>query len=238
MAGMELRVGNKYRLGRKIGSGSFGDIYLGTNIQTGEEVGIKLESIKTKHPQLLYESKLYKILQGGTGIPNVRWFGVEGDYNIMVLDLLGPSLEDLFNFCNRKFSLKTVLMLADQLVRDDPLPPRRPQLRAAHAGRVDPRVLGIVLGFRATAGPCDRAMGRLVLEPVPWPGNERRLPVGPQISLADVHPRAGFGDALRANADRPRRRYRESSTCTRRASFTATSSRITSLWGWGSGRTR
>ena len=34
---MELRVGNKYRLGRKIGSGSFGDIYLGTNISTLEE---------------------------------------------------------------------------------------------------------------------------------------------------------------------------------------------------------
>ena len=62
---MELRVGKKYRLGRKIGSGSFGDIYLGTNMTTGDEVAIKLESVKTKHPQLLYESKIYRILHGG-----------------------------------------------------------------------------------------------------------------------------------------------------------------------------
>lgn len=113
---MELRVGKKYRLGRKIGSGSFGDIYLGTNMTTGEEVAIKLESVKTKHAQLLYESKIYRILHGGLGIPNVRWYGVEGDYNVMVLDLLGPSLEDLFNYCGRRFKLKTVLMVADQLL--------------------------------------------------------------------------------------------------------------------------
>lgn len=113
---LDIRIAGKYRLGRKIGGGSFGDIYLGTHIHTGEEVAIKLESVKTRHPQLLYESKLYKILLGGTGIPNIRWYGVEGDYNVMVLDLLGPSLEDLFNFCNRKFMLKTVLMLADQLI--------------------------------------------------------------------------------------------------------------------------
>jgi len=116
---MELRVGKKYRLGRKIGSGSFGDIYIGTNVTTGEEVAIKLESVKTKHPQLIYESKVYKILLSGSsvvGIPYVRWYGVEGDYNVMVLDLLGPSLEELFNYCRRKFSLKTVLMLADQMI--------------------------------------------------------------------------------------------------------------------------
>ncbi|KAF7266624.1 hypothetical protein GWI33_020123 [Rhynchophorus ferrugineus] len=113
---MELRVGNRYRLGRKIGSGSFGDIYLGTNIATGEEVAIKLECIKTRHPQLHIESKFYRMMQGGVGIPQIKWCGSEGDYNVMVMELLGPSLEDLFNFCTRRFSLKTVLLLADQLI--------------------------------------------------------------------------------------------------------------------------
>ncbi|XP_068770077.1 casein kinase I isoform X2 [Struthio camelus] len=113
---MELRVGNRYRLGRKIGSGSFGDIYLGTDIAAGEEVAIKLECVKTKHPQLHIESKIYKMMQGGVGIPTIKWCGAEGDYNVMVMELLGPSLEDLFNFCSRKFSLKTVLLLADQMI--------------------------------------------------------------------------------------------------------------------------
>jgi len=72
--------------------------------------------VKSRHPQLHYESKLYMLLQGGTGIPHLKWFGVEGEYNVMVIDLLGPSLEDLFNYCSRKFSLKTVLMLADQMI--------------------------------------------------------------------------------------------------------------------------
>ncbi|PLW33880.1 hypothetical protein PCASD_20555 [Puccinia coronata f. sp. avenae] len=113
---MDLRVGGKYRLGKKIGCGSFGDIYLGINIISGEEVAIKLESVKARHPQLEYEAKVYKTLAGGVGVPFVRWFGVECDYNAMVIDLLGPSLEDLFNFCGRKFSLKTTLLLADQLL--------------------------------------------------------------------------------------------------------------------------
>jgi len=110
-----LVIANKYKLGRKLGSGSFGDIYHGTHLQTGEEVAVKLEKAKTKHPQLHYETKLYRLIQG-VGIPRVHCSGTEGDYNIMVMDLLGHSLEDLFNMCNRKFSLKTTLVLADQML--------------------------------------------------------------------------------------------------------------------------
>lgn len=53
------------------------------------------------------------------GIPNMKWCGTDGDHNVLVMDLLGRSLEDLFVFCGSKFSLKTVLMLADQMVTTD-----------------------------------------------------------------------------------------------------------------------
>jgi hypothetical protein len=45
------------------------------------------------------------------------WFGSEGDYNILVIELLGPSLQDLFAYSNNSFSLKTVLLIAKQMVQ-------------------------------------------------------------------------------------------------------------------------
>lgn len=98
------------------GSGSFGDIYLGMSMLCGEEVAIKMENAQARHPQLLYEYKLYRVLSGGIGIPRIRYYGTEKNYNTLVMDLLGPSLEDLFNFCSRHFTIKTVLMLVDQMI--------------------------------------------------------------------------------------------------------------------------
>lgn len=83
---------------------------------TGEEVAVKLENQASRHPQLVYEARVYKALAGGVGIPFIRYLGVEMHSNVMVMDLLGPSLEDLFNYCGRKLSLKTVLLLGDQLI--------------------------------------------------------------------------------------------------------------------------
>ena len=116
MSLVEIRINGRYKLGQKICCSSFGDIYLGKNVQSNQDVAIKMELIKKKYQQLIYESKVLQYLQGGIGIPTLYWAGQEGDYNIIVLDLLGKNLEELFTLCERKFTLKSVLMLADQLI--------------------------------------------------------------------------------------------------------------------------
>ncbi len=88
----ELRIANKYMPMKKIGNGAFGDIYSAIHTRSKEEVAVKLESVKCKYPQLYYEAKLYKYLHGGIGIPNVYYYGTEGPYNALVMELLGPSL--------------------------------------------------------------------------------------------------------------------------------------------------
>ena len=99
-----------------LGKGSFGKIYAGVNKTTGEEIAIKLEPLNTDQPQLVYEYKIYKYLQKGFGIPKVYECSKDKKYTILIMDLLGDSLEKKFNQCNRKFSLLTVLMIMEQLV--------------------------------------------------------------------------------------------------------------------------
>lgn len=111
-----LVVGLHYKIGKKIGEGLFGVIFEGTNIINGVPVAIKFEPRKTEAPQLRDEYRTYKHLQGLEGIPNAYYFGQEGLHNILVIDLLGPSLEDLFDWCGRMFTVKTVVQVAIQML--------------------------------------------------------------------------------------------------------------------------
>ncbi|KAJ3417272.1 casein kinase I [Chytridiales sp. JEL 0842] len=109
-------VGVHYKVGKKIGEGSFGIIYEGINMLNNQPIAVKFEPRKSDAPQLRDEYRTYKTLANSVGIPNVYYFGQEGLHNILCIDLLGPSLEDMFDLCNRKFSVKTVCMAAKQML--------------------------------------------------------------------------------------------------------------------------
>ncbi|KAI6127079.1 kinase-like protein [Pisolithus sp. B1] len=115
---MDVTFGGKYRLEEEIANGGCGSVFLGVHTVAGKEVAIKLEPAlpHALTSPLKQESKVYKSLMGGPGVPWIMYSGKQGDYNVMVIDLLGPSLEDLFKRCNKHFSLRTVLLLADQLL--------------------------------------------------------------------------------------------------------------------------
>lgn len=109
-------MNNQFKMGKKIGSGSFGEIYLALDVNSNREVAVKFELLNVKRPQLIEEVRLLKEFQGEEGFPRFKWYGREGEYHIMVIELLGPSLEDMFAYCGRKLSLKTVILLAIQLI--------------------------------------------------------------------------------------------------------------------------
>jgi serine/threonine protein kinase len=113
----DIRVKGQYHLLSRLGSGGFGEVWEGIDVKNSQRIALKLEHVRSRHSESLQnEIDIYKELAGRAGIPKIYWSGQECDYNVMVFELLGPNLEDLFNYCGRRFSLRMVLMLADQLI--------------------------------------------------------------------------------------------------------------------------
>ena len=111
----ELILGKKYLLKERIGGGSFGQIFYGVNQENEARIAAKLEK-RSPNATLVREAKVISDLRGQTGFPSLYDYGKEDNYNFIIVSLLGLNLEKLFKLCNYRFSLKTVLMIADQMI--------------------------------------------------------------------------------------------------------------------------
>ncbi|KAH9007799.1 casein kinase 1, epsilon [Lactarius hengduanensis] len=111
-----VRLDGRYRLQKRLGLGHLVKYFLHADILSVQDVVIKLEPLNARQHFLEHEYQVYQKLSGGIGIPRARWFGTEGGFDVLALDRLGQSLEDLFVSCYFKFTVQTVLLLADQLI--------------------------------------------------------------------------------------------------------------------------
>ena len=105
----------KYKLLQNIGCGAFGTIFLGINIKTNEKVAVKIEERKVPRPSLEKEAYILFSLKG-PGLPELKTFGRTQKYNILIEGLLGKSLYQLYNECDKNISTKDICMIAIQLI--------------------------------------------------------------------------------------------------------------------------
>uniref|UniRef100_A0A7E4UTT3 non-specific serine/threonine protein kinase n=1 Tax=Panagrellus redivivus TaxID=6233 RepID=A0A7E4UTT3_PANRE len=118
-----LVVNERYMIIQNIDSGSYGTIFVAVDLRdNNKRVAVKFDTA-SKDVHLKYEYEVYKsaLYDDGNvkveGFPQVYWFGNEFGHNVLVMELLGPPLASLFNFCERKFGLQTIVGLGEQMIR-------------------------------------------------------------------------------------------------------------------------
>ena len=108
---------SKYLIRKKIGKGSFGTVYQGVNTTTNEKIALKVEKREKNDPGTLENEALRLVYLQGEGIPRVYCYGNNLVHNLLVEELLGKSLEDIFNSNGKPFSLKTVCVLGIEMIK-------------------------------------------------------------------------------------------------------------------------
>ena len=116
MALYDLRINGIYSLELKIHQGRSNSVYVGRNIESNKEVIIKVEKMGKEQTISLLNNEAFYLskLQGKYGIPTMLSSGTEGEYHILIMEKMMNNMSILFEKCSRKFSLKTVLMFANE----------------------------------------------------------------------------------------------------------------------------
>ena len=114
-----MLLANKYKVEAKIGQGTFGTVFLGENIRTGEPVAIKMEP--NEYSSLKNEARVLQYLQGCEGFPTIKWFGLHKSQQALpcyytVMQLLDKSLNDLL-LANHRIPLPKVCLLGMQMFK-------------------------------------------------------------------------------------------------------------------------
>ncbi|KAL3587696.1 Palmitoylated plasma membrane-bound casein kinase [Fusarium poae] len=107
---------SEYEVRKKIGAGSFGVIYDGRRIWDCKPVALKFEPCTSNFPQLNEEYRMYRKFAGCEGFATVYGIGKHGPNRFLAMDLLGPSLETLFQQSSRKFTVQTVVAVGKQMI--------------------------------------------------------------------------------------------------------------------------
>ena len=111
---MTILIGNKYELKSLLGSGTFGEVYLGINVNNDEEVAVKLD--KSDISSLKNEARMYTLLKGIRGIPNIRSYGKQDDYYYLTMDRLGISIDKFILKLDGKEMMKQIFLVAKQMI--------------------------------------------------------------------------------------------------------------------------
>jgi serine/threonine protein kinase len=113
---MHIALSFPHRIKSHLGSGGFANVFKGENVMTSQDVAIKIETESSNPSSILTESSVYERVTGAPGFPTFHNCGIAHGRRYLVLDLLGNSIGHLFRNHRHHFSLKTTLMLIDQML--------------------------------------------------------------------------------------------------------------------------